>query len=147
MEERVHEVHHLCLRGFDLRTALFARLLVVEGAPQLQQGLHDLALLRAVERLGDEHDELVGLALHIGDRDRAARLRRVLERADERPHLVQDRGWLVKELAHERGIQVPARQPEDVVHPLRGLAVVQVPGEVLVHLLLEPVDVVVEGIL
>ena len=64
----------------------------------------------------------------------------------ERPHLVQDGGRFVEELAHEGRIHVPAGQPEHVVHAFRGLAVVEVLGEVLVHLLLEPVDVLVESV-
>ncbi len=41
---------------------------------------------------------------------------------------------------------MPAGEAEHVVHPLRGLAVVEVVGEVLAHLLLEPLDVVVERV-
>ncbi len=113
----------------------------------MQKRLHQLGLLIAVERLDDLEHQRVRLRLNIRDRDAGARLGRVLERRDQGPHLVQDRRRLVEELADERRIHVPPRQPEHVVHALRGLAVVEVLGEVLTHLRFEPVHVLVEGVL
>ena len=72
--------------------------------------------------------------------------RGVIQRADEGVRLVEHRRRFVEQLAQEGRFLVAAGEPEDVVHPLGGFAVVDALGHVFGDFVFQLVDIVVERI-
>ena len=70
----------------------------------------------------------------------------VINGADERPDLVEHAGGFVEQFADIGSRLVFAGEAEDVVQAAGDLAVIEVLGEVLAHLLFEGIHVVIQGI-
>ena len=145
-KKRVHQVLQEAARGLRIGAQGGPVVIGVELLAQPDEGPHDLRLLGAVEHAGDLGDQRIGLGDCLAHGGRLIGVDRIVDRAHQRPDLVEERGRLVEELAQVDGVHVAPGQAEDVVHPLGGLAVVQLLGDVLRDLVLELRHVVVEGV-
>lgn len=147
VEEVVDQIEQLGLGGLDVRTQRQPLGLAGEGTVEPQEMAHHFELILALQNLDHVQNQIIHLIEDFVDREDLTLHGRLFDGFDQGVNLVKQCHRLVEQLTQEGSLLVLAVQPEDVVEPLGGFSVVgALTPEVLLHLVIQPIHVLVQRI-